>query len=273
MKNYNLKFKNIFFLNFAFCILHFAFLTLPSHATSFDVPEKLIYDLTWTGIKAGTASLEITNDGNKIRIISTARSAKWVSVFYTVDDRAESTLIKNENNPPSPPFSKGGKGRFSGESSFIGQPLNYRLKIREGRHKRDKETIFNHSTKKATYINYLEGERIDFDVPANIFDPLSGFYYLRTFNLEVGRSVFIDIFDSKKVWNVEIQVLKKERLELPTGVFDTILVKPLMKSEGIFCRKGDILIWLTDDKKRIPVKLQTKVVVGSVVATLVGGVY
>ena len=42
-----------------------------------------------------------------------------------------------------------------------------------------------------------------------------------------------------------------------------------MKSEGIFYRKGDIFIWLTDDVKHIPVKMQTKVAVGSITATLV----
>jgi len=44
---------------------------------------------------------------------------------------------------------------------------------------------------------------------------------------------------------------------------DTIVVKPLMKSEGIFNRKGDMFIWLTDDQKRTPVRMQTKVAVGS----------
>ena len=91
-----------------FCVLTFTLIAIPSHSASFDIPEKFVYDLTWTGIKAGTASLEITNDGGKVKIISTARSAKWVSFFYTVDDRIESTLIKNENNPPSPSISKGG---------------------------------------------------------------------------------------------------------------------------------------------------------------------
>ncbi len=81
------------------------------------------------------------------------------------------------------------------------------------------------------------------------------------------------VFDSKKVWNVEIQVLRKERISLPTGTFNTIVVKPLMKSEGIFYRKGEIFIWLTDDIKHIPVKLQTKVAVGSITATLVKGNY
>ena len=46
-----------------------------------------------------------------------------------------------------------------------------------------------------------------------------------------------------------------------------------MKSEGIFYRKGEIFIWLTDDAKHIPVQLQTKVAVGSITATLVKGIY
>jgi hypothetical protein len=46
-----------------------------------------------------------------------------------------------------------------------------------------------------------------------------------------------------------------------------------MKSEGIFNRKGDMYIWLTDDQRRIPVRMQTKVAVGSITATLVSGTY
>jgi len=110
-----------------------------------------------------------------------------------------------------------------------------------------------------------------FDVPDFVFDPISGFYYLRTLRLEVGKSVYVTVFDSKKVWNVEVQVLRREKITLPIGAFDTIVIKPLMKSEGIFYRKGDIIIWLTDDIKRIPVMVQTKVKIGSIVATLVGG--
>ena len=57
------------------------------------------------------------------------------------------------------------------------------------------------------------------------------------------------------------------------GDVNTIVIKPLMKSEGIFNRKGDLHIWLTDDEKRIPVRMQTKVAVGSITATLVSGAY
>jgi hypothetical protein len=226
-----------------------------AHAEPFKVAEKFIYDLTWTGIKAGTASLELTKDGDTIKIVSTAQSAQWVSVFYTVDDRIESMLSHN------PSFCS------------IGQPVQYRIKIREGRHRRDKEVVFDRSNNKAKYRDYLKNEKKEFDVPPSVFDPISSFYYLRTLKLTVGEPVYVTIFDSKKVWNVEVQVLRRERITLPTGTFDTIVVKPNMKSEGIFYRKGEIFIWLTDDVKHIPVQLQTKVAVGSITATLVKGMY
>ncbi|MBE0425108.1 MAG: DUF3108 domain-containing protein [Nitrospirae bacterium] len=248
MKNYDSQFKNVFSLNFAFLIFNFAFFVASSYAGSFNIPEKFEYDLKWAGIKAGTASLEIINDGDNLKIISTARSADWLSVFYTVDDRIESTL-------------------------FTGKPSNYRVKIREGRHRRDKEIIFDHDENKAKYIDHLENKIKDFDIPDFIFDPLSSFYYVRTLSLTVGESVFVAIFDSKNVWNVEVQVLRREKITLPTGTFNTIVIKPIMESEGIFYRKGDIFIWLTDDIKRIPVKLQTKVAVGHITATLVDGSY
>jgi len=50
-----------------------------------------------------------------------------------------------------------------------------------------------------------------------------------------------------------VQVVKKEEIETGFGTFKTILIRPVLQSEGIFSRKGDILIWLTDDAKRLPV--------------------
>jgi hypothetical protein len=225
------------------------------HASPFPVPEKFVYDLTWAGIKAGTASLELKNDDGRIRIISTAHSADWISVFYTVDDRAESIVSEDSRR------------------SSLGLPESYRLKLREGKHRKDKEVIFDHEKNRAKYVDHLGEEYKEIDVPPLVFDPISSFFYLRTLRLVVGEPVYITMFDSKKVYNVEVQVLRKEKVTIPEGTFHTIVVKPLMKSEGIFYRKGEILIWLTDDAKHIPVMMQTKIPVGHITATLVQGVY
>lgn len=241
--------RNSFLLVFVFCFLNL----FSSEAISFKVPEMLKYDLTWTGIKAGEATLEISDNGQGIGIVSIARSAKWVSFFYTVEDRVESRLA---NNP-----------------RIIGHPVNYLLKLREGKHRKNKEVIFDFKNLKAIYIDYIDKERKEFEIPPAIFDPLSSFYHLRTLNLEVGKSVYVTVFDSKKVWDVEVQVLRKERIVVPAGTFNTIVVKPLLKSEGIFFRKGDVFIWLTDDERRIPVMLKSKIKIGVVNANLVGGSY
>jgi len=227
----------------------------PGNISAFTVPEKLVFDLTWTGIKAGTATLEVVNNNGNTKIISTARSADWVSVFYTVDDRIVSVL-KNAQT-----------------QMLVGLPENYRVKLREGRHRRDKEVIFDHANRQATYINHLENGKKTYNINENCLDPLSSFYHIRTLQFEVGKSLYVNMFDSKKLWNVEVQVLRKEKIKTELGEFNTVVIRPLMKSEGIFNRKGDMYIWLTDDLNRIPVKMQTKVAVGSITATLVDGLY
>jgi hypothetical protein len=238
---------------YVICIILFS----PAVSLAFSVPEKLIFDLTWTGVKAGTAVLEVVDEKETVRMISTANSAGWVSVFYTVDDRVEAVLSKGKSQ------------------TFIGQPKNFRLKLREGRHRRDKEIVFDHIKHTAIYIDHLDKDkdRKEYPVHENVFDPLSVLYVVRGMKLEVGKSAYVEMFDSKKLWNVEIQVLRKEKISTVFGEVNAIVIKPLMKSEGIFNRKGEILIWLTDDQKRIPVKMQTKVVVGAITATLTGSSY
>lgn len=226
----------------------------PRPAAAFGTNEKLVFDLTWTGIKAGTATQEITTNGSETRIVSVARSADWISVFFPVEDRIETVL-------------------FGNSPSRIGLPKHYHLKISEGSHRRDKEVQFDHSKGVAHYRDNLNGDRRVIPISAATIDTLSSFYFVRTLKLEVGKSIYLNILDNMKIWNVEVQVLRKEKIKTKLGSFDTIVIKPLMQSEGIMDRKGDMFIWLTDDHRLLPVKMKTKVKVGSITATLVGGTY
>lgn len=249
-------------MKFRFLLFGF-FLYICANAFAFDIPEKLHYDLTWAGIKAGESILEAKDNGTDIQFISKASSAKWVSIFYKVEDTVVSTLKKQTAEDRA----------LKTDKVFMWTPQSYRIKLREGRYRRDKEIVFDHAAKKAKYTNYLNDETASYDINNLTLDPLSCLYYVRRLPLKVGRSVFIEVFDSKKLYKVEIQVLNKETVETPAGTFKTILIKPIIKSEGIFYRKGDILIWLTDDEKKTPVLLKTKVQFGSVKAVLVGGKY
>jgi len=239
----------------------FIFLFIPSMVSAFNIHERLEFNLKWAGITAGKAVLEVKRDSNgRLKIISTANSADWVSKFYHVDDKVESIL----------------------EFNSIKRSLLYRMVLKEGRHRRHKEYIFDYQLKRVSFINYLENTNEFYQIEGRIFDPLSAFYLVRDMQLKVGNSVFVPVFDTKRiknvdiekrVWNLEVKVLRKEKIETPLGVFNTIVIEPVMESEGVFSRSGQILIWLTDDDKKIPVLLKSKVTVGSIVAELIGGQY
>ena len=105
---------------------------------------------------------------------------------------------------------------------------------------------------------------------SSVVDILSGLYYLRNRPLEIGKPVVLELFDSNRYAPTTVAVLRREHLTLPgLRQVDTLLIHPQLKTEGIFKRTGDIMIWLTDDQKKVPVKVETRVPLGYVTAELV----
>jgi len=232
-----------------------AFFFLSSHAAAFQIPERLEFVLAYSGITAGHAVQEIKQVNNELQIISTAKSADWLRIFFPVDDRIESYLISG-----SPPLS-------------IGSPRLYLEQKHEGKTITNKEARFDREKLEVTTIDHREKSEKKQAITKRTYDTLSSFYYFRTIPLQVGMSYYIDIFDCTRIWNTEVKVLRKEEIVTPLGKFNTIVIHPLLKSEGIFARTADMFIWLTDDDRRIPVLMKSKVVVGSITATLSGGSY
>ncbi len=81
-------------------------------------------------------------------------------------------------------------------------------------------------------------------------------------------SVHVRMFDDKKFTDVEVTILGKEKITVPAGTFDTVKIQPKLKTSGIFSSRGAIYVWLTDDRRRLPVRLLTKVLVGTISADL-----
>jgi hypothetical protein len=85
----------------------------------------------------------------------------------------------------------------------------------------------------------------------------------------VGETLSAKVFASRKSWDLEVRVLSRETLDTVLGRRETLVVEPLLKFEGIFQRKGRVIVWLTDDADRTPVRMQSEIVIGSFVSTLV----
>jgi len=90
-------------------------------------------------------------------------------------------------------------------------------------------------------------------------DDVSFLYYVRTLPLEVGKTYTIPHYFQAAGNPVILRVLRKERVKVPLGSYDTIVVQPIIKTRGLFGEGGEAEVYLSDDLRRIPVLVRSKV--------------
>lgn len=208
--------------------------------------EKLTYRIVLYGMPVGTAVMEATNSNGEVRITTKITSNEFTSTFYPVNDFVDTRLIKGNYLLTR---IRQHEGNFVGDTGFT-------LMLRE---------------KNAFWVDRLNKRYANHQLPrGDVMDVVSGFYYLRSLPLEVGKPVLLQLFDSNEYAPTTVEVLRREHLRLPGfREVDTLVVHPLLKTAGFFRRTGDMVVWLTDDDKKVPVKLETQIPLGSVTAELV----
>ncbi|RKY83832.1 DUF3108 domain-containing protein, partial [candidate division KSB1 bacterium] len=105
-------------------------------------------------------------------------------------------------------------------------------------------------------------------VPIYIQDILSIFYFIRTQNLKLNSEIEIPNFDNGKVFNVKFKVQRIENISVDAGKFNCIVLEPSLNSKGKVKPKGTMTLWLTNDKKKIPVLIKTRIKAGTMTAKL-----
>jgi hypothetical protein len=131
----------------------------------------------------------------------------------------------------------------------------------EGKRVRDEATEFDYEKGLA----HPEGR----SVPLNdaTLDSLSSVYYLRTLPLDSGRPVELQVF-SDETHSLSVEVQAHERIVTPAGAFQTIRVEPKSTGAGLIGKGKNLVLWLTDDERRIPVQIRSKLKVGTLVGKL-----
>ena len=109
-------------------------------------------------------------------------------------------------------------------------------------------------------------------------DIVSAFFYARTLDyskLKVGDKIPLKNFYKDKVYDLDVVYHGKETIEVEAGKFECIMVEPLVQEGGLFKSEGSIMLWMTNDEAKMPVRVKTKVVVGAIDADLTSykGVY
>jgi len=201
--------------------------------TIFGPGETFVFDIKYGFLPGGTARLEIADtlrvNGSlchQIRAITTSNAT--VSVFYQVRDTNVSYMDVT--------------GLYS---------HGIRKYIHEGSYIRNKVTVMD----PVRGIAITDGK--EYAAAPFVQDALSAFYYFRL--LAVEDSIDINCFDDKKNYPLRIYVRKHETIKTPLGKFRCRRLQPALTTSGIFLKNGEMSLWMTDDFKRLPVKLQFKI--------------
>lgn len=215
------------------------------NSKAFKPGEVLKYRLHYGFVDAGTATLQVdkcdrTIDGRTIyHIIGTGKTRGAFDWFFKVRDRYE-TYIDAQGVFPWLFIRRVNEGGY-----IINQ--DYKFFQREQKVNTDKGKTYN--------------------VPKNIQDMLSAFYYARTIDFShanKGDIFTINAFVDSKVYPLKIKYMGKSTAKVNGVKYRCIKFHPVVQKGRIFKDEDDLNVWITDDKNKIPVLAQAKVLVGSI---------
>ncbi len=213
---------------------------LPSH-------ERLKFKIQWEFVPAGESVMtcnETVVNGRKVyHIVTQTTSNSSMDVIYKVRNRTESFLDYNGLYSLKFVSDQNESGRVSKEYILFDQ-------------------------KNGFWYSILENK--SGSIPQYVQDIVSSLYYLRTQNLNVGEKYLMDVYSGKVSYPMIVSVLKQEEIKIGDKKFKCLKLEPKVDEErfSLFRIRGKMFVWLTDDEKHIPVKMQTKIFIGSVYAIL-----
>jgi hypothetical protein len=210
----------------------------------FEVGETLTYSAKLGMLTLGSGMLQVAGI-DSVRGVETFRlrfRLQGKTIFYSLDDVLESYV---------------GTREFSS-------------------HRFVQDFVENDKPKQRTFEIFPDsgfyrerGRDTTFSSPEDPLDDAAFFYFIRITPLEVGEKYVFDRYFKKEKNPVTIEVVKRERMELPDGSkVQCLVLHPVIDTKGLFSKRSDTRIWLTDDERRLPVQIRSKFPFGTITLRL-----
>lgn len=160
-------------------------------------------------------------------------------------------------------------GAYIDTSALV--PHMFYRRIREGRYRKDEQTYFDHENQKIRVkvadkkTGKFKEPKI-YDAPAHVRDMIGGFLYLRVMdfsNLKVNDTVVVKGFFEDEFYALRIVYKGKKSIRTRLGKIRTLVFKPIMPKNQLFDGEDSITAYFSDDKNRIPVKIDAEMFIGS----------
>lgn len=210
---------------------------------AFKKGELLKYRIHYGFIDAGEATIEIKEEEHNIggknafHVLGLGYSKNTFDWFFRVRDRYE-TYIDPEAMAP----------------------LVFIRRVDEGGYIINQNMVFNHEKKK------VDSDGKIFDIPENVQDMISAFYYARCIdfsNAKTGDIFTIPSFVDNEYFPLQIKFVGRESIKSDIGKIKCLKFRPVLQKGRIFKNEEDLKVWISDDGNRIPIRAQADILFGS----------
>lgn len=220
-------------------------------ATGYSGWEKLSYDVSWSGgIKIGELHLEVkdlpeASDAYEIRAFVTTKNGA-VNLIYPIKD-VHVTRVKGPHR----------------------LPYHYEVWQKEGYNYRA-HRVLEYDQANGKIQSVKNGKHITkYSVEGYVNNEFSSFFNSRLMDFTIGNKFIVPTFADKKKVDVVVHTVAKKRLEETIfGPLTAVEIMPVMTFKGLYEKQGDTVIWYSDDECRVPVLINSKIVIGSLTAEL-----
>ncbi|HAR34247.1 MAG TPA: DUF3108 domain-containing protein [Desulfobacter sp.] len=218
----------------------------------FSPGEQLVYQIRWDTIDAGVASFNVqpvikVGERPCRHFSLKVETSPLVDVLYQIRDQLDSYTDLDLN-----------------------RSVCYSKK-ETGSEQRDILVQFDWEQGVARYSNF-NAPREPITIPSGTFDPLAAFYKIRGMDLGNKKEIKFPITDGKKCFMGRATVVGQETITCFNTTYDTYVIEPEVIHFGGVFEKSDkpmLRFWITRDERRLPVRIQSKVIVGSIIGELV----
>jgi Protein of unknown function (DUF3108) len=224
----------------------------------FLIGEKVTHSVRYFATEAATMDLEIrpfieVNQRKAYRLNIALKTSSLFSKFYSVDNTVETYLDYEKLVPYVHKYTARESGKLVQSHSFFDQD-------------KLKATFWE---KKYTEKNGEEKKELSWDILPFSQNAFSGIFYMRVFKWTIGKEYSFRVADDEKNIIFKGTAIAKEKLETDAGEFNAIKIKASVVSRGALTQAGNLYVWLSDDDRKIVLKLEAEIKIGKIVSEIV----
>ncbi len=214
----------------------------------FAVGETLTYDVAWSNyLVAGSAVTRVVEkrpsfNSTAYYIVAEGKPIPLIARFYSVYYKMDSLL-----------------------DSFSTLSQRTSLYTEEGTAKRQATTVFNRSTKRASFEWTAGTQKVkdELAIPANVQDGLAALYTLRGRAFRAGEKVTVPVADDGTLYTVTFDVGAPEPIKVPLGAVTAWNLRVTILDATNQSIGSNVRAWISTDARRLPVRLQADLPVGN----------